>query len=585
MEQPEHAVDTLVDLLLARAAREPKTRVMTFLERGEDETAALRFGQIDARARALAVRLRSLASPESRALLFFKPGLDFVTGYWGSLYAGMIAVPVPSPGVRALESLPRLRAVSEDCGAELLLTTADMVEHVQEMLEGDDALGRLQVVAVDAVDPALAAEWRRPPIEGCAVAHLQYSSGSTGAPKGVVLTHRNALANLALIYQSGGGYRDGDGGVTWLPMFHDMGLVTTVLLPVYGGGPVWYMSPLAFLQRPLRWLQAISALRATRSAAPNFALDLCVERVDEAERALLDLSSMRVLTIGSEPIRTGSLRRFVDAFSVCGFDSRSFFPSYGLAEATLQVTGGPVDQGTTEIEVDAAELAAGRAVRANGGPSHQLAASGAAPPSADVRVVDPENLEPLAEGHVGEIVVAGESVARRYWNDEDASLRTFDVTVDGARGFMRTGDLGFMWGDQLFVTGRIKDMVIVNGQNHYPHDLELTASDSHPALRPERCVAFSVDDEAGERLVVVVQPDRREMKPREHDDPARDRRQELVDAVRAAVAAGHGVAVGEVLIVRRVPLTSSGKPRRGECRRQYLDGVFEDHRAREVARG
>jgi acyl-CoA synthetase (AMP-forming)/AMP-acid ligase II len=581
MQQPEHAVETLVDVLVARADKEHDTHVLTFLDRGEEEQHVLTYGQADASARALAVHLRSLAEPGARALLFFKPGLDFVVAYWGCLYAGMIAVPVPSPGVRAVESLPRLRAVSDDCGADLLLTTSELVERC----EGDEGLGRLRLVAIDQVDEALAAQWQRPDIDGGSVAHLQYSSGSTGTPKGVLLTHRNTLASLELIYASGGGRRPGDTGVIWLPMFHDMGLVTSVLLPMYGGAPVWYMSPLAFLQRPLRWLQAISALGATRSAAPNFALDLCVERVDDAQRESIDLSTMQVMTIGSEPIRSRSLDRFAEAFAMCGFDPHSYFPSYGLAEATLQVTGGPVDCGVTELEVDAAAFAAGRAVPPNGAPSQTLIASGEVPSTAKVRVVDPVTLEPLASARVGEILVAGEFVAERYWNAPEATRETFDVTVGGEGGFMRTGDLGFLFRGQLFATGRIKDMVIVAGQNHYPHDIELTAADSHPALRPERCVAFSADDGEQERLVILLQVDRRELKPQDGDDPARDRRREVVEAVREAVTAGHGVAADEVLIVRRVPRTSSGKPRRGECRAVYLAGGFDDSRVAQAVSG
>jgi acyl-CoA synthetase (AMP-forming)/AMP-acid ligase II len=572
-----------VELLRTRATDDPELRFLTFLERGEQESDALSAAQTETRARAVAARLRQVVAPGERALLFFGPGLEFTLGYWGCLLAGVIAVPVPSPGVRAIESGPRLRGVVDSCGATAVLTTADLVPHLGDMGERDGVLGRLHVIAVDEVPEGLAAEWTDPGVGPSTVAHLQYSSGSTGEPKGVVLTHENILSNLDLIWgeavdrSMSSPY--GDRGVTWLPMFHDMGLVLGAFLPVFAGRPSWFMSPMAFLQRPVRWLQAISTLSATLTCAPNFALDLAVERIDEEQRRMLDLSSLRALCVGSEPIRRDSLRRFAEAFAVSGFDPATFVPSYGLAEATLMVTGGPVGSGVTEFRADAAALAQSRAVAAAEDDERALTlvACGELSPGVRVLVVDPETLEILEDGHVGEILAEGPGIGQGYWNNAEATQSTFAVRVPGrAEPFMRTGDLGFLHDGQLYVTGRIKELVIVHGQNHYPHDLELTACESHPALRTERCIAFSVDDGASERLVIVAAVTRRDL--RQAGPSEGEARSAIEDAVRQAVASRHGLPVDEVVLARRVPLTSSGKLRRAACRDLYLSGELDGRR-------
>jgi acyl-CoA synthetase (AMP-forming)/AMP-acid ligase II len=556
---------------------DPDSRVMTFLERGEEETDVLTIATLDRQARALAASLQRKVAPGERALLFFKPGLSFAVAYWGCLYAGVVAVPVPSPGVRALVSESGLRAVARDCAATLLLTTADIAARLDAAKL--DA-GALTPLAIDDVPDALADTWRAPPLGPQTIAHLQYSSGSTGEPKGVVITHANVLGNLEVISISGGGYREGDAGVNWLPMFHDMGLITTVLLPVYSGAPSWYMSPLAFLQRPLRWLSAISAVRATCSAAPNFALDMCVAQVGAQERAELDLSSMRALAVGSEPTRSASVHRFVEAFTPSGFDVCAMSPCYGLAEATLQVSGGPLGRGITELAVAGAELSAGHVAPARGDArTRTLVGCGEVSAGIEVAIVDPQSCLPLPGDTVGEILVRGVSVASGYWNNQDATAQTFAVEIPGrGGGFMRTGDLGFLLADQLYVTGRLKDLLIVNGQNHYPHDFELTAALSHPALRRDGCVAFAVDDEGGERIVIVAEVQRRARKL--PADSSTIPQHDVVTSVRSAIARDHDVTVHDVVLVRRVPRTSSGKLRRRACRDMYLEGSLAAGSAR-----
>jgi acyl-CoA synthetase (AMP-forming)/AMP-acid ligase II len=566
-------VETLVELMRIRATTDPDLRFLTFLERGEVETETLNARETEIKARAVAVRLAQTLAVGDRALLFFGPGLNFTLGYWGCLFAGVVAVPVPSPGARAVESGPRIKSVAAHCGARALLTTLDFVPQVEEIQRADPALAGLDLIAVDAVDDSLGECWEPPAIDASSLTHLQYSSGSTGAPKGVALTHGNVLSNLDEIW---GVAVDrtlsspyGDQGVTWLPMFHDMGLVLGAFLPVFAGRPLWFMSPMAFLQQPLRWLRAVSQLHATLTAAPNFALDLAVERTTPDERRELDLSNLRAMCIGSEPVRYESLRRFADAFEPAGFNPNAFMPSYGLAEATLMVSGGPVGSGVARFPADPEELAHGRAVHSEDERALPIVACGAVPTGVRLAIVDPETMQRRADGEVGEIVIAGPGVGSGYWNDPETTAETFGIAIPGSdEPFMRTGDLGFLLDGQLYVTGRRKEVLIVNGQNHYPQDLELTASKSHPAIRAGRCIAFVTDDEQRPRVVLVSEVNRRELK-HEHGGEAK-----IASAVRQAISIQHGLRVDDVVLTRRVPLTSSGKLRRTTCRVLYEQGAF-----------
>ncbi len=568
-------VQTLVELMQLRAAGDPDLRFLTFLERGEVETETLTARETEVRARAVAVRLAEILDVGDRALLFFGPGLDFTLGYWGCLFAGVVAVPVPSPGARAVDSGPRVLSVAAHSGARALLTTSDFLPHVEAMQSAEPALAALDVIAVDLVDDAIGAAWVSPDIDGSALTHLQYSSGSTGTPKGVALTHANVLSNLDEIW---GVAVDrtlsspyGDQGVTWLPMFHDMGLVLGAFLPVFAGRPLWFMSPMSFLQQPLRWLRAVSRLHATLTAAPNFALDLAVERTTPEERLELDLSNLRAMCIGSEPVRYESLQRFAEAFEPSGFDPKSFMPSYGLAEATLMVSGGPVGSGVTRFPADPDHLARGRAIRLDDDRALSIVACGQVPTGVRLAVVDPETLGRRDDGEVGEIVIAGAGVGSGYWNDAAATAQTFHIAIDGSdERFMRTGDLGFTLDGLLFVTGRRKEILIVHGQNHYPQDLELTTSKSHAAIRAGRCIAFAVDGSEGTRVVIVSEVNRRALREAEGGEA------EVIGAVREAIATHHGLRVDDVVLTRRVPLTSSGKLRRTTCRQLFEQGAYAE---------
>ncbi|RKI03638.1 amino acid adenylation domain-containing protein [Corallococcus sp. AB038B] len=544
---------SLVELLRLRANEAPGHQGYTFLVDGESEEAALTYGEFDRQARALGAWLQANGARGERALLLFPPGNEYLTAFFGCLYAGVVAVPAYPPDVTRLNrSLPRLEAMVRDARARFVLTT-EMIHGMAGMLfEQAPELAGLTWVATDALAPGLEDGWKDPGVTGDALAFLQYTSGSTGSPKGVMLTHRNLLANLALIHRAFGHSRDSR-GVIWLPPYHDMGLIGGLLQPLYGGFPVVLMSPIAFLQRPFRWLQAVSRYGATTSGGPNFAYDLCVRKVSAEERATLDLSRWKVAFNGAEPIRPETLERFHEAFAPQGFRREAFYPCYGLAESTLIVTGHAL--GTAPVTDGVNLVGSGRVLEGN-----------------TVRLVDARTARECAPGEEGEIWVAGASVGQGYWERPEESARVFHARVEGGGSddarYLRTGDLGVLRGGELFVTGRIKDLIILRGRNLYPQDVESTTVRVHPALRPGCTAAFSVELEGEERLVIVQEVDARH---------AGTDLEALARSIREAVALAHDAQAHDVVLIQggSLPKTSSGKVQRYACRQAWLAGELE----------
>ena len=537
---------TLASLLGFRAAERPEGEAYLFLADGGEEAARLTWGELDGRARAIAVALRESLAPGDRALLLYPPGLEFVAAFVGCLQAGVIAVPAypPRPHDR---SQARLRAIARDAEPRAALTTSTIVAALASAPLPE--LAAVRFIATEELGES-GADLPEPDPES--VAFLQYTSGSTAVPKGVMVTHANLVHNERMI---GEAFAQDENSVVvgWLPLYHDMGLIGNVLQPLHAGARCVLMSPVSFLQRPLRWLEAISRYRATTSGGPSFAYELCARRIPAAQREGLDLSSWRVAFNGAEPVRAATLERFVEAFAPCGFRAEAFYPCYGLAEATLFVTGGD----------------AGRVPRVESFEDHRPRVScGRAWGDLRVAVVDPELGVELPPGAEGEIWIGGPTVARGYWRNPEATERDFHARLaDGEGPFLRTGDLGRMGAGELYVTGRIKDLIILRGRNHYPHDIELTAERSHPYLRPGGGAAFSIEVAGEERLVVVHEVERRR----------RSGFGELSEAVRRAVAEEHEAHVHEVVLVRAgaVPKTSSGKVQRRLCRERYLGGGME----------
>ncbi|MBB4765018.1 type I polyketide synthase [Actinoplanes digitatis] len=552
--------------VLERRADAPFYRL---LGEGEDEPRVLSGTALDRRARAIAVALRERAAVGDRALILCPPGLDYVAAFFGCLYAGVVAVPAypPDPGLLA-RMLPRLLGVIEDSTPAVVLAPASAMAMSEQIAALAPGIGELPWLAVDEVDEAAASEWRRPGLRSEDLAFLQYTSGSTGRPKGVMLSHANLLANLSAIdhhmLERGG---NEPSSVIWLPPYHDMGLIGGLLLPAYRGYPVTFMSPLAFLKRPARWLRAVSDFRATHSGGPNFAFDLCVSKISEQERAGLDLSAWQVAFTGAEPVRAETMERFARSFAPNGFRRSAFYPCYGMAEASLLIAGGGRTTEPPMLRVRAAALAQHRVEPAEpGDDARTLVGCGRIIPGHRLVVVAPETCTPLPGGRVGEIWVAGPSIARSFWGrPEDSAAQLAARLADGDGPFLRTGDLGFLDGEELYVTGRIKDLIIIAGKNHYPQDLEATVETTHPALRRGAGIAFSVDTGDAERLVVVQAVT---------VNAARLDTEAILSAIRTAVAADHGLQVHEVLLVKpgSIPKTSSGKLQRHACKEAYLAG-------------
>jgi amino acid adenylation domain-containing protein len=549
-------IQTLVALLRHRALRRPDHRAYTFLLDGEGEAVHLSYGELDRQARSIAARLQALGVQGERALLLYPPGLQYAAAFFGCLYAGVTAVPVYPP--RPNRPDPRFLAILSDARARVVLTTSDILPNAERLLP---AAAPVVWLATDGLDRERAEEWNDPGVGPDQLAFLQYTSGSTSAPKGVMVSHGNLIHNERLIQRAFGVTAESV-VVGWLPLYHDMGLIGNLLQPLWAGCSCVLMSPVDFLQKPLRWLSALSRYGGTVSGGPNFAYDLCARKVRPEDRAALDLSRWEVAFNGAEPVRAETLDRFAAAFASCGFRREALFPCYGLAEATLFVTGAGRAEAPVVGRFRAPQLERNEAVADEAG--RPLVSSGRAIEQ-ELAIVDPEGAR-LPAGKVGEIWVAGPSVAQGYWSRPEPSEATFRArAADGSGPWLRTGDLGFLAEGELFVTGRAKDLVIIRGRNHYPQDIELTVERSHPSLRPGCAAAFSVE-EAGEERLVVVQELRREARGA---DTA-----EALEAIRRAVAEEHEVQLQAVVLIRTatLPKTSSGKVRRHACREAYLEG-------------
>jgi amino acid adenylation domain-containing protein len=557
---------TVVALLRARARQHPGQTAYTFLPGGGSIPGTATYAEIDHRARQIAARLVAAGVRNERVMLLYPPGLDYVTAFYGCLYASAVAVPAYPPDPARLDrSLPRLVAQVRDCRPLAVLTTPGIAEAVPALLSSVPELAHVQFLTAgdpadpDALDPG-------PAVDPDALAVLQYTSGSTSEPRGVMLTHANLMHNSALIRRAFGTTPDSR-AVVWLPPYHDMGLIGGILQPLHGGFPVTLMSPDAFLKHPMSWLRAMSETRGTVSGGPNFAYDLCVRKTTPEQRAALDLSAWEVAFNGAEPVRSATLRAFAEAFAPAGFRAEAFQPCYGLAEATLMVSGAVPWTRSRSTSFDPSALAQGAAVPADTGAGRPLVSSGEAGPGRTVIIVDPDDRSPMPAGRVGEIWVCGPDVAAGYWQRPDETSEVFGARLASGDGpFLRTGDLGFLQDGELFVTGRHKDVVIVRGRNHYPQDLELTAEGSSPLLRPG-CGAAFADGQDGAGLTIAYEVTRAV-------DPAGLDVAQVADRVRTAVAREHEVAVDLVVLLPpgALPKTSSGKVQRTLCAAQLHAG-------------
>lgn len=560
---------TLVELLRGQAERYGDKVAFRFSYNGDGEDESrLSFRELDVKARAIASMLQQQGAAGERVLVFCRPGLDAITGFFGCVYAGAIAVPVHE------RLAPRLSSVIPDARAGFAIAAPDTPLKVKAMVDTLVALSNGQPLRwLSAAVPAAAADgWVASDIDAGVTAMVQYTSGSTTAPNGVVVTHANLMHNLGAIRESWPG-DDQQVAVHWLPPHHDMGLIGGVLQTIYLGYTTVLMSPAAFMKRPMAWLEAISRNRATYTVAPNFAFEICVQRSTPAERAALDLSALAVVMNGAEPVRMETMRAFADAFAPAGFRLEAFWPVYGLAEATLLVTGDSDSALPVVRHVDRGALESDRVV--GGAPDAPttvtLVGCGKPRGGQQLAIVDPETHRQCGVDEIGEIWVAGPSVARGYLSNPEKTERTFAVHIaeTGEGPFLRTGDLGFLDDGELYIAGRYKDLVVIGGANYYPNDIEVTVQGCHPAFSVGRSAAFAVTPELDATQLVVVQ---------ELDWTVGEAElAQIVDAIQAALAAHHGIEADSVVLVRQrsIPITSSGKVQRGACRQLFLDRALQ----------
>jgi amino acid adenylation domain-containing protein len=573
--EPTQRFASLVDLGRHRAAENGGQTAFVFLKDGHQPQASWTYAQLDERARAIAAWLQARGGRGERVILLYSSGLDFIAGFMGCLYAGALAVPVYTPQARD-EHWQRLEQLSDDADAGFVLTTADMHRALHDRLAASPRLGTVPCCLTDTLDLDDAAAWVDPGARASDLAFLQYTSGSTGAPKGVMVSHGNLLHNQMLM-QAAFDHDADSVFVSWLPLFHDMGLIGNVLHTLYLGARCYLMTPVAFLQQPARWLQAISDYRGTSSFAPDFAFALCAERVTDAQKATLDLSSWTFALNGAEPVRAATLERFNAAFASCGFDPQAHYPGYGLAEATLFVCGRGRGRGADTRRFDRQALEQGQARLDEGGGA--LVGCGRAWFDLAVEVVDPVTGRRCDEGQVGEIWVRGPSVAHGYWRRPDATAETFAARLpDVDADHLRTGDLGFVSDGGVFINGRLKELIIVRGRNLYPQDVEAAVQRSWKGFRSGGGAAFAIEQDGEERLVVVQEVDRSAL-----------RNLQVADAValaREAVALACDARLHDLVLIgpAHLPKTSSGKIQRGRIRQHYLldsiDGRVDGTRRR-----
>jgi len=555
---------TYVDLLRHRALQQPNQYAYTFLVDGEKEELNVTYEELDRKARAIAAVLQRTVAPGDRALLLYPSGLDYVFAFYGCLYAGVAAVPAYPPSQN--KHLARIQAIIADAQAKIVLTTEASLSKLQRSQELISELESLSWLTTDEGLDGEEEGWQMPAINGETTAFLQYTSGSTSIPKGVIVSHRNLMHNNW--QQNGGmGLSSGMTIVCWLPLFHDMGMIGNMIMALYAGVRCILIAPQTFLQKPARWLQAVSTYRAYMTCAPNFAYDLCVQRVTPEQMKGVDLSCCKLAVSGAEAVRYQTLVQFWEKFVPYGFQWETFAPGYGLAEATLAVSLSSVGEATLMRYIDSDLLKQGKVVQvsADDEKGQAVVGCGRALAGQQLVIVDPETCTKCAGDQVGEIWLSGAAVTQGYWMRSEENAETFQAyLVDGSGPFLRTGDLGFICEEQVFIAGRIKDLIIIRGRNHYPQDIELTVEEAHPALRRSGGAAFSIDIDGQEQLVIVQEVDRAYS-----DDVDMQR---IFQSIRASVLRQHELHTYAIALIKHntIPKTSSGKIQRRACRQQFL---------------
>lgn len=581
---------TIPEILRSRATTTPNEIAYIYLYDGENDEEAITYKQLDEAATAISIQLLASGNRGERALMLFPPGMEFIKALYGCFYAGVIAVPAYAP--RKNRSLDRIKTLVEDSGSTIVVTIAEIQVLFERSFSDLENLKTLNWIITDQEQKIPDEEF----IQGASpygkqgpsfeisnadlpgmndIALLQYTSGSTGLPKGVMVTHRNIVRNLEFIRQSFS-LTPKSVSVSWLPSFHDMGLIDGVIGAVYNGYPAVLMPPVAFIQKPVRWLKAISKYRGTHGGAPNFAYDLCVDNVSEEEREGLDLSCMQTMYCGAEPIRKETFERFIEIYKPYGISHESMYPCYGMAETTLIISGPEAERGAVYLSVSSTELELNRikTIPADSPDSRFLVGVGHPWIDTKVKIVNPDLLVESGIDEIGEIWVSGSIVTAGYWNKPQVSEETFKAYIKGEnennqQGWLRTGDLGFFHDNELYITGRLKDMIILHGRNYYPHDIEFITEKSHPALRSGASAAFSIEVDSREKLVIVVEVERTCIRDFNKEAVAETIRKNIADEFEQEV---HAVAF---IRTASIPKTSSGKIQRKACKQEFLNNSLD----------
>lgn len=556
----------LLSNLDQKTSQTPEKLAYIFLKDRENKEQTITYQQLSQISKRIATRLQSLIPSGARALLLYPQGLEFVTAFLGCLSAGIVAVPAYPP--KRNQKISRLIAIIEDSQPQIILTTSSLLENIQLKFEDFLDLSLMQFLATDNLNNDEDFEFHLPDISGNTLAFLQYTSGSTGSPKGVMISHDNISHNSVYI-QKAFQLTEKSVSVTWLPSFHDMGLIDGIIQPLYTGFLGVVMSPESFLKNPLLWLQAITKYQATHSGGPNLGYELCVRRITPEQQKSLDLSSWVSAYNGAEPIRRKTLDNFSDKFRFSGFKSQYFYPCYGMAEATLMISGGNIKDEPVYLSVQSDSLENNQIIEAEKDSKNcqELVGCGHVWQDTEVKIVDPENCLECDQNQVGEIWVSGSSVAQGYWQQAEKTIATFQAKLANTtnkRNFLRTGDRGFLRAGELFITGRIKDVIIIWGRNHYPQDIEYSIQQSHKALRLDCGAVFSIEIDNQEKLVIVQEVERTYLGKFNVND--------VFSTIREAVALHHALQVYAIALIKPASIlkTSSGKIQRYACRHAFL---------------
>lgn len=559
--------ESIIDVLKLRSIEQADKIAYRFLVDGEDLEETITYSDLDRKAQILAATIQTHCEKGDRAILLYSPGLDFIIAYFACLYAGIIAIPFPPPHhARLLKTIDPTINIIRDAKPKILLSNSKLINSIKQQLRSNNDFSLLHMISTDTLEKD--AHKAIQPVTGINrsdVAFLQYTSGSTSSPKGVMVSYDNLLNNLEYTERRMC-TSENSSGVFWLPFYHDMGLIGGILQPLYSGFTSTLIPHLLFLQKPLRWLKAMTKYKATVTAAPNFAYDLCNEKINEANNTELDLSQLKTALNGAEPVNPSTIINFFNSFKACGFKLDAFVPCYGLAESTLMVSGGPIEEEPIIKHLDKTEFQNNKLQFSDTSSDNTISvvSCGEICDGQTIKIVNPSNLNECTSDCIGEIWINGPSVTVGYWNNQDATEETFRAKLENdSLNYLRTGDLGFISDGQLFITGRIKNMIIIDGKNYYPHDIQRVVENAHYAINPSGSAVFAIDDSKSEQIVVLA-----EFQHKLVNDV-----KELEDSIRSAVSESLSLDLFDVrfVIPGSIPRTTSGKIKHHACKEQYLN--------------